>query len=313
MYLDFFGLTEKPFALTPNTDFLVSLPAMRDCMNLLQVALAEGEGFIKITGEVGTGKTLLCRSLLRLLEAEPACYQLAWLPNPALSPDGLRRALAHELHLNVSEQLDEHSLLAQLNERLIELARQGRSTVLLIDEAQVLPPESLEALRLLTNLETERCKLLQVVLFGQPELDATLARSEFRQLRQRITFSASLQPLGRQEVGRYVEERLRHAGHPDGRLLDAEAIRLLTAASGGIPRLINILAHKALMAAFGAGRHRVQSAHVQRAAEDTEGARAFRRLDWSRGWPWLAAIPLLLFLFWLLAPLLPAGLSGVLS
>ena len=303
MYLDFFGLGEKPFALTPNTAFLVGLPAVRDSMNLLRVALAEGEGFIKITGEVGTGKTLLCRTLLRTLAADSAHYQLAWLPNPGLSPAGLRRALAHELRLALPADLDEHGVLALLNQRLIELARQGRSTVLLIDEAQVLPPESLEALRLLTNLETERHKLLQVVLFGQPELDATLARAEFRQLRQRITFSASLQPLNAAEVQRYVEERLQRAGLQGGPLFEPAALQALAAGSGGIPRLINILAHKALMAAFGAGSRLVCLEHVRRALDDTEGAQPFRRSLSSRHWRWLAVAGLLPLLVWLLAPL----------
>src|SRR5690606_23811230 len=177
----------------PNTGFMVQLAPYQACLNLLRVALAEGEGFIKVTGEVGTGKTLLCRALLNQLDA--ARYQVAWLPNPALNPLTLRQALAHELHIANVDELDDHGLLAALHERLIELARQGKSAVLLIDEAQALPPDTLEALRLLTNLETEQNKLLQVVLFGQPELDSTLARVDFRQLRQRITFSYRLRPL----------------------------------------------------------------------------------------------------------------------
>ncbi|HEY8331801.1 MAG TPA: AAA family ATPase, partial [Pseudomonas sp.] len=192
MYLSFFGLGEKPFALTPNTAFLVRLAPYQACLNLLRVALGEGEGFIKVSGEVGTGKTLLCRALLNALSEDDGRWQVAWLPNPGLSPRDLRQALAHELRIADAEHLDDHSLLAALNQRLIELAAEGKRTVLLIDEAQALPPKTLEALRLLTNLETEHCKLLQVVLFGQPELDAVLEQPEFRQLRQRITFSYRL-------------------------------------------------------------------------------------------------------------------------
>ena len=303
MYLSFFGLREKPFALTPNTAFLVRLAPYQACLNLLRVALGEGEGFVKVTGEVGTGKTLLCRALLNALGEESDHWQLAWLPNPGLTPSGLRRALAQELHLTDIERLDHHGLLAALNRRLIELAGQGKRTVLLIDEAQALPLETLEAVRLLTNLETERCKLLQVVLFGQPELDALLERPDLRQLRQRITFSYRLQPLDAADTRRYVEERLGHAGHLGASLFDERALRRLAAASGGIPRLISILAHKALMAAYGAGSRRVRAGHVQRALRDTEGARPFLQagflsLGWSLAsaggllglvllWPWL--------------------------
>lgn len=311
MYRSFFGLREKPFALTPNTAFLVRLAPYQACLNLLSVALSEGEGFVKVSGEVGTGKTLLCRALLNALGKEPARWQVAWIPSPALGPRELRQALAQELHIDGAELLDEHGLLAALNRRLIELARQGRRTVLLIDEAQALPPRSLEALRLLTNLETERCKLLQVVLFGQPELDALLERPELRQLRQRITFSYRLRSLDLADTRRYVEERLVHAGYRGEPLFDARALRCLAAGSGGIPRLINILAHKALMAAFGAGSRRVQVAHVRRAIADTEGARPFLPVGALRlGWG-LAGAALLLALLglwpWLRAWLPPAG------
>lgn len=311
MYLSFFGLREKPFALTPNTAFLVRLAPYQACLNLLRVALGEGEGFIKVSGEVGTGKTLLCRALLNLLGEERGRWQVAWIPNPALGPRELRQALAQELHIADAELLDEHGLLAALNRRLIELAGQGRRTVLLIDEAQALPPRSLEALRLLTNLETEHCKLLQVVLFGQPELDALLERAEFRQLRQRITFSYRLRPLDLADTRRYVEERLVHAGYRGDPLFDAGALRRLVAGSGGIPRLVNILAHKALMAAFGSGSRRVCAGHVQRALEDTEGARPFlQRAALRLGWG-LAGAGVLLLLFGLwpwLRPWLPGGM-----
>ncbi|MGH8355020.1 MAG: ExeA family protein, partial [Pseudomonas sp.] len=282
MYLTFFGLREKPFALTPNTEFLVQLAPYQACLNLLRVALAEGEGFVKVTGEVGTGKTLLCRALLNALSAER--YQLAYLPNPSLSPLELRQALAHELGVPAAAGLDGHGLLEALNRRLIELAAAGRSTVLLIDEAQALPEDSLEALRLLTNLETERSKLLQVVLFGQPELDATLERGEFRQLRQRITFSYRLRPLDVADTTRYLQERLSVAGYRGEPLFAPAAVQLLVRGSGGIPRLLNILAHKALMAAFGAGRRQVSAAHIRRALADTEGARPFFRgaAPWRR-------------------------------
>jgi MSHA biogenesis protein MshM len=277
MYQAFFGLAEKPFALTPNTGFLVQLAPYQACLNLLRVALGEGEGFVKITGEVGTGKTLLCRALL--IELDNQDYQVAYLPNPGLSPAGLRQALARELHVKD----DGGTVLEALQRRLIELAAAGKSTVLLIDEAQALPPETLEALRLLTNLETQHDKLLQVVLFGQPELDETLARNEFRQLRQRITFSYRLRPLDVKDATRYLQERLAVAGYRGEPLFSPAAVRRLVRSSGGIPRLLNILAHKALMAAYGEGRRQVSSRHIRRAQLDTEGAEPFLR----RGPSWL--------------------------
>lgn len=280
MYEAFFGLREKPFALTPNTEFLVQLAPYQACLNLLRVALGEGEGFIKVTGEVGTGKTLLCRALLNLLDGER--YQLAYLPNPCLSPLELRQALARELRIEGVDNLQDHALLDALQIRLIELAAAGKSCVLLIDEAQALPAETLEALRLLTNLETEQRKLLQVVLFGQPELDVTLARHEFRQLLQRITFSYRLRPLDVRDTQRYLQERLAVAGYRGEPLFAPRAIRLLVRGSSGIPRLLNILAHKALMAAFGDGSRQVAASHVRRAMADTEGAQPFRH--WSPRW-----------------------------
>lgn len=268
MYEAYFGLREKPFALTPNTEFLVQLAPYQACLNMLHVALGEGEGFIKVTGEVGTGKTLICRALLKQLDSER--YQLAYLPNPGMSPSGLRQAVARELHISGIEELDTQGVLELLQRRLIELAAAGKSTVLLIDEAQGLPIGTLEALRLLTNLETEQAKLLQVVLFGQPELDVTLARNDLRQLRQRITFSYRLRLLDLKDTTRYLTERLAVAGYRGEPLFSRAAVRRLVHDSGGIPRLLNILANKALMAAYGEGCKQVAPRHVQRAMRDTD-------------------------------------------
>ena len=307
MYQAYFGLREKPFALTPNTEFLVQLAPYQACLNLLRVALGEGEGFIKVTGEVGTGKTLLCRALLNLLDSER--YQLAYLPNPCLSPLDLRQALARELRIEAVESHDAMGLLDALHHRLIELAAQGKSTVLLIDEAQALPEDTLEALRLLTNLETEQHKLLQVVLFGQPELDATLARHEFRQLRQRITFAYRLRPLDVRDTGRYLQERLSVAGYRGEPLFSNAAVRLLVRGSGGIPRLLNILGNKALMAAYGQGRRQVGVAQVRSALADTDGVPTLlQSLPWWLRWGALASAGgLLLLLAW---PWLGVWLEG---
>ena len=240
-------------------------------MNTLLIALNGGEGFIKITGEVGTGKTLLCR---RLLQALPENAVSAYLPNPYLAPRTLLLALAEELGLAVSAASDDYHLLQSVNRALLAHAAAGRQVVVCIDEAQAMPLETLESLRLLSNLETEKRKLLQIILFGQPELDGKLAEPAVRQLLQRIAFNYRLSGLSRQEVENYLAHRLRVAGYRGERVFGPRAVRCLHRASRGTPRLLNILAHKSLLAVFGEGRHAVRAAHVRQAAADTEGAGA---------------------------------------
>lgn len=266
MYLAHFGLREYPFSLTPDTEFFYAHPHHQEALNVLWVALQSGEGFIKVTGEVGTGKTLLCRKLLGMLGDDT---QTAWLPNPQLEAHVLRRAVAEELGLK-TQGLDDHLLYKRMNERLIELHAQGRKVVLLVDEAQSLGEQGLEALRLLTNLETEKRKLMQIVLFGQPELDELLARPGIRQLRQRITFSYDLTALDEASVADYLMHRLRKAGYNGPALFDGRAVHLIFKASRGIPRLVNILAHKSLMSAYGRGSRRIQGQHVEKAIRDTQ-------------------------------------------
>ncbi|KRW81755.1 MULTISPECIES: ExeA family protein [Marinobacter] len=278
MYQSHFGLQEAPFALTPNTRYFLRAPSHSEALELLLVALREREGFIKVTGEVGTGKTLLCRLLLNELDKD-ACT--AYVPNPGLPPETLYEAVAEELGVDVSRCANMHQVLKALNQRLIELAMEQRPAVLVIDEAQAMPEATIEALRLLTNLETESTRLLQVVLFGQPELDTMLAKDSLRQLRQRITFQTRLQPLSRDAVGQYLRHRLAQAGHNGADLFTAGALKVLWRASGGIPRLVNILAHKALLAAWGQGDRQVARKHVLQAVRDTESARA---VGWLGGW-----------------------------
>ncbi len=269
MYLGHYGLRELPFTLTPDTSYYFELASHREALNVLLVALRAGEGFLKLTGEVGTGKTLLCRKLLDALEREA---ETAYIPNPFLNPNALRLAVAEELGLRFPRNLGQHRLLKLITARLVELHRAGRRVVLLIDEAQALPDESMEAVRLLTNLETEKAKLLQVVLLGQPELDARLARPGLRQLRQRITFSHRLRPMDEAECAAYLSHRLTVAGYQGPPLFEPRAVRLLHRSSRGIPRLVNILAHKALLVGFGRGDRRIGPAHVRRAVADTEDA-----------------------------------------
>jgi len=274
MYLEHFGLKEMPFALTPNTAFLYEHAGHREAVNVLMVALRGGEGFIKITGEVGTGKTLLCRALLNALGEE---FFSAYIPNPLLTPTGLLFALAEELGLTPPPETDNHQLIKQISARLMELNAGEKKVVLLLDEAQALPPETLEAVRLLGNLETETAKLLQVVLFGQPELDGVLAQSSLRQLRQRFSFSYELRALDRLKLEGFIMYRLAVAGCDRQDLFTPRALEALHKGSRGIPRLVSILTHKALMAAFGRGDQVIKRHHVRHAVKDTEDAGPARR------------------------------------
>lgn len=271
MYLDHFGLTELPFGITPDTGYIFTTRSHQEALNTLLVALGSGEGFIKITGEVGNGKTLLCR---RLLQALPAGTVSAYLPNPYLTPRTLLLSLAEELGVAVPPATNDYHVLQRINQALLEHAAASRSVVVCIDEAQAMPLEALESLRLLSNLETEKRKLLQIVLFGQPELDDKLAQPSIRQLRQRIAFHYRLRALGGAEIADYLAHRLRVAGYRGEPLFTVRAARALHRASSGTPRLVNILAHKSLLAVFGEGRQVVGVTHVRRAARDTEGARS---------------------------------------
>lgn len=270
MYREHFGLEAKPFGLTPDADFLFAHAGYHEALNVLLVALDSGEGFIKITGEVGTGKTMLCRRLLDLL-AET--HTTAYVPNPLLEPMELYGAVADELGVEFTGAGDSHEALKRIAHRLIELGGSDRSVVLCIDEAQAMPDCTLEALRLLSNLETGKRKLLHIVLFGQPELDRRLSGYKLRQLRQRIVFSYCLPALAQQEVANYVRHRLQAAGFAGDDLFVPGALKKLWYGSRGIPRLVNILAHKAMLAAFGQGNDTVQARHVRAAITDTDDAR----------------------------------------
>jgi MSHA biogenesis protein MshM len=276
-YLKHFGLRELPFGITPDTSYFFACRSIHEALITLIVAVSNGEGFIKITGEVGTGKTLLCRKFLSTLGPS---WVSAYIPNPNLKPRVIQLALAEELGLPAS--IEPHRLDKDLTQRLLEIARQGKRVVLCMDETQAMPLETLEAVRLLTNLETEKRKLMQVVLFGQPELDRKLASESVRQLRQRITFQYTLKALARPEVAEYVAHRLRIAGHSGAALFSDSALKALHLASRGVPRLINILAHKSLMLAYGEGAQHVERRQVRVAVEDTPAANP----PW---WWWKAA------------------------
>ena len=301
MYLEHFGLRQPPFGLTPDTSFFFTCSSYQEALNTLLVAARSGEGFIKITGEVGYGKTLLCRKFLAALNqdmrpttaigtqdhATPTTatgrFVTAYVPNPYLEPRSLLLALADEFRVPLEKDADQHQLLKGLTYALLECASKGQHALVCLDEAQAMPLESLEVLRLLTNLETEKRKLLQVVLFGQPELNDRLQHHSVRQLRQRISFQYELRGLDRDELDRYLHHRLSIASYSGEPLFGRAVVSKLHRITGGTPRLVNIVAHKALMLAYGEGKPRVSARHIRDAAADTPEVRR----DWL---PWALAL-----------------------
>ena len=276
MYFEHFGLTEYPFSITPDTGFFFSSKSSEEALSTLLIAARTGEGFIKITGEVGTGKTLLCRKLVASLIA--ADFQVAYIPNPYLEPRALLKELASEFgaELDATAGIDQHDLLKQLTHRLMEIIRSGKRIAIILDEAQAMPLETLESLRLLTNLETEKRKLLQVIIFGQPELEDKLNQPSIRQLKQRIAFDYHLSPLKRSELEYYVHHRLMVAGHQGPRLFTKPALWVLHQRTQRVPRLVNILAHKSMLAAYGKGHRQVTFWDALAAANDTASMRSHR-------------------------------------
>ncbi len=266
MYEQFFGLREKPFSLTPDTEYFYRYSGHQEAINVLLVALRNGEGFVRVIGEVGTGKTLLCRQLLKLLQNDCATV---YLPNPLLTPHELYQAIASELELTIADGATVQQLHQRILEELIRLRDAKRPLVVLIDEAQAMPYSSLEAIRLLSNLETEKEKLLHIFFFAQPEFEQRLAQTELRQLRQRITYSYRLATLRQQELPGYLTHRLKVAGYSGVDLFLPAAIKLLYKASGGVPRLINLLAHKTMLSAYGKGLRQIDRKQAQLAIKDT--------------------------------------------
>ena len=256
-----------PFSLTPNTEFYCRLPNHQEVFNVLSFALQSGEGFVKVVGEVGSGKTLICRQLLNYLDAFVTLY----MPNPNYEDvKGLYTQIADELDLQFTASMSASQLLKLISDKLIALSYQDQSIILVIDEAQVLTDACLEAIRLLTNLETEHKRLLQIVFFAQPELDERLNQHALRQLKQRITFSCVLNPLVKRQVADYIAHRLAIAGHTYGQLFTKKACDLIYEKSQGIPRIINILCHKALLVAYGKGKYSINTPMVKKAIDDTD-------------------------------------------
>jgi MSHA biogenesis protein MshM len=275
LYLEHFGLNEPPFRITPHTDFFFEGAERGAMLEALAYAVLHDEGIVKVSGEVGSGKTMLCRMLMERLPPEVATIYLA---TPSLARDEILHAIADDLDLKLPERRT--VALRELQEHLITLYGAGRRVVILIDEAHVMPDDTLEQVRLLSNLESSRHKLLQIVLFGQPELDATLAKSSLRQLRDRITHSFRMRPLAAPEVAKYLSFRMRAAGYRGPDVFAPRAARRLARASGGLTRRINILADKALLAAYSEGSHAVTERQVRAAVADSEFSAEPLGLSW---------------------------------
>ncbi len=267
MYLEYYGLTEPPFDITPNPRFLFYSTKHREAFNHLLYGIRERKGFVQLTGEVGAGKTTLCRAMLEQLDRH---FATALILNPVMNPDELMRAVAIEYGLAVNG-LDRQETLAVINLFLLQQVEKGQDTVLIIDEAQDLTDELLEQVRLLSNLETDNRKLLQIVLLGQPELRERLNNPKLRQLRQRITVRYHLPPLSRNEVNQYIQHRLEIAGAQGAPYFTQPALWRVYRYSQGIPRLLNAICDKALLAGFVQQRDKIDFGMVGRAVRELEG------------------------------------------
>jgi len=296
IYLKHFGLDKAPFSLTADPHFYIDFIPHKEALEVITTALSFGESTLKITGEVGTGKTLLCNKLQQELVDQ---YHICNIDNAYLSAHELRCLLASKIGIDKTEFDEQFLLTEKIKERLLLLRSEGKKVLVLVDEAQALPDSTLEALRLFSNLESDSDKLLQVVLFGQPELDVRLADPKLRQLRQRITFSYQLRALSEKEIEHYISERLKQAGYRGARLFNRSVCRKISQASRGIPRLINILAHKVLILSYGAQHYKITNKLVEEAVADTEDAYSLQSM---KGW-WLLllsfiALNITLLLWW---------------
>ncbi|AJP48724.1 hypothetical protein PG1C_10305 [Rugosibacter aromaticivorans] len=271
MYLEHFGLTELPFRITPHTDFFFDGANRGATLDALLYAITHDEGIVKVSGEVGSGKTMLCRVLMERL---PDNITLIYLANPSLSREDMLYAIADELRLSLPDNARASLVLRTLQDHLITSFSEGRQVVVLIDEAHAMPVETLEEIRLLSNLEANRHKLLQLVLFGQPELNDILARPDMRQLKERITHNFGLEPLVRDDIASYLDFRMRTAGYRGPSVFTPAALKMIARTSHGLTRRINILADKALLAAYATGSHQVGSKEAQAAIRDSEFSQA---------------------------------------
>jgi general secretion pathway protein A len=267
VYLEYYGLNQAPFDITPNPRFLFHSSKHREAINHLLYGIRERKGFVQLTGEVGAGKTTLCRALLEQLDSH---FSTALILNPVLNADEMMKAIATEFGLNV-RGLDRLEMVSAIGEFLLKQIEHGKETVLIIDEAQNLTEDLLEQVRLLSNIETDDRKLLQIVLLGQPELRERLNSHRLRQLRQRITVRFHLAPLTRVEVAQYIQHRLQVSGASGIPVFTMPAVWRVFNYSGGIPRLINAVCDKALLASFVGRSDCITYTMVGRAIRELEG------------------------------------------
>lgn len=283
MYQGHFGLERPPFKITPDTSLFFEGSQRGAALDALMYAISSGEGITKVVGEVGSGKTMLCRMLeIRLADEVDVVY----IANPSLSPDNILHVIAHELGLEVDNSSNKLDVMQKIQGYLLKKHADDRQVVLFVEEAQSMPIETLEEVRLLSNLETEHNKLLQMVLFGQPELDEKLAKAEIRQLKERITHSFYLEPFPPSDTLEYLNFRLRNVGYRGPDVFNQKTANAIEKYSGGLTRRINILADKALMASFSEGGHEVTVKHVKAGAIDSDFA---KNRNW-RLWLIIAAV-----------------------
>lgn len=283
MYYSHFGLNQPPFKITPNTDFFFNGGNRGPVLEALIYAISEGEGIIKVTGEVGSGKTMLCHMLQARL---PDHIESVYIANPSVSPEEILQAIAFELQLGVSRDASRLEVMQALHDYLLKRHSEGKRVVAFVEESQSMPLPTLEEIRLLSNLETKNDKLLQIVLFGQPELDENLRQTNIRQLRERITHSFRLAPLSAAETREYLMFRMRAAGYHGPELFSDPVINAISRAAQGLTRRVNLIADKALLSAFSENTHTVKRKHVDAAVRDSEfsalpGARAGLRPFWG--------------------------------
>jgi len=265
MYLDYFGLEKQPFGITPDTSLFFKGAERGDVLDAVLYALNSGQGIIKVVGEVGSGKTMLSRMLVNKVSDDTV---FVYLLNPSIEAEQVLYAIAYDLGLQVDPSDKSIQILHVLQQKLLEFYKEGKKVVLVVDEAQQMPLKTLEEIRLLSNLETETEKLLQIILFGQPELDEHIDTASVRQLRERITYSFYLSPLDWQMTDKYLHFRLEKAGHQGRAIFDKNAIKLLTRYANGTLRRLNVLADKSLLAAFLQKSPVVEVKHVKLALKD---------------------------------------------
>ena len=280
MYTDYYGLHEKPFALSPDPRFLFLSLSHREALAHVLYGIEQGEGFIAVTGEVGTGKTTLCRTLIERLGSKT---EVAFIFNPTLSGEELLRAISVEYGLPEAKRT-RAELNDQLNRFLLTMKSKGRRVVLVVDEAQNISMETLEEVRLLSNLETSTSKLIQIVLFGQPELDEKLDSRNLRQLRQRISVRWRLSPLSDGEAREYIRHRVRIAAGADRDLFTRGALREIRRRASGVPRLLNLLADRSLLAGYADRAEKIERGHVDKAAREILSTWRNRRSGSVRRW-----------------------------